>query len=56
MQLSTSVIRKSGPCLGEDNEYVYKEILGMSDDEVADLLVQGVITTETDIPDALKRR
>ncbi|HUV53394.1 MAG TPA: CoA transferase [Dehalococcoidia bacterium] len=37
---------KAAPCLGEDNEYVYKEILGLSDDEIADLLVEGVITTE----------
>jgi benzylsuccinate CoA-transferase BbsF subunit len=43
-------IWKSGPCLGEDNEYVYKEILGFSDDEIADLLIGGVITTETDMP------
>ena len=39
---------KAAPCLGEDNEYVYKEILGLSDDEIADLLVEGVITTEAD--------
>jgi benzylsuccinate CoA-transferase BbsF subunit len=43
-------IWKAGPALGEDNEYVYKKILGLSDDEVADLLVEGVITTETDRP------
>jgi benzylsuccinate CoA-transferase BbsF subunit len=29
------------PCLGQHNEYVLKEILGMSDDEIADLLVAG---------------
>jgi len=46
-------IRKAGPCLGEDNEYVYKEILGLSDDEIADLLIEGVITTDTDMPEAL---
>jgi len=44
-------IRKPSPCLGEDNEYVYKEVLGLSDDEIADLLIEGVITTETDIPE-----
>ena len=43
-------IWKPGPCLGEDNEYVYKEILGFSDDDIADLLVEGVITTEADAP------
>jgi benzylsuccinate CoA-transferase BbsF subunit len=41
---------KAGPCLGEDNGYVYKEILGYSDDEIADLLVEGVITTDADLP------
>jgi len=47
-------IRKAGPCLGEDNEYVYKEILGYSDDEIADLLIEGVITTEADVPGATR--
>lgn len=45
-------IRKAAPCLGEDNEYIYKEILGYSDDEIADLLIEGVITTEADVPGA----
>ena len=31
------------PCLGQHNEYVLKEILGMSDDEVSDLLVAGAL-------------
>ena len=43
-------IWKAGPCIGEDNEYVYKEILGFSDDDIADLLIEGVITTEADAP------
>jgi len=43
-------IWKIGPCLGEDNEYVYKEILGYSDDEIVDMLIEGVITTEADLP------
>jgi crotonobetainyl-CoA:carnitine CoA-transferase CaiB-like acyl-CoA transferase len=47
-------IKKAGPCLGEDNEYVYTEILGYSYDEIADMLVEGVITTEADVPDVLK--
>lgn len=45
-------VSKAAPCLGEDNEYVYKEILGYSDDEIAELLVEGVITTEADLPGA----
>ena len=43
-------IWKAAPCLGEDNEYVFKEILGYSDDEIADMLVNRVITTEADLP------
>ena len=38
------------PCLGEHNEYIYGEVLGLSDDEIGDLLVEGVITTEADLP------
>lgn len=39
-----------GPSLGKDNEYVYKEILGLTDDDISDLLVEGVITTDADLP------
>jgi crotonobetainyl-CoA:carnitine CoA-transferase CaiB-like acyl-CoA transferase len=28
---------------GEHNEYAFKEVLGMSDEEIADLVVEGVI-------------
>jgi crotonobetainyl-CoA:carnitine CoA-transferase CaiB-like acyl-CoA transferase len=38
------------PCLGEHNEYIYSEVLGLSDDEISDLLMDGVITTEADLP------
>lgn len=38
---------KSAPCLGEDNEYIYKEVLGYSYDEISDLMAEGVITFET---------
>jgi crotonobetainyl-CoA:carnitine CoA-transferase CaiB-like acyl-CoA transferase len=34
------------PCLGEHNEYVFKELLGMSDDEIAEHIIDGSITTE----------
>ena len=40
---------KAAPCLGEDNLYVYKEILGFSEDEIGDLLAEGVITTDMDV-------
>ncbi len=35
-------IRRS-PLLGEHNEYALKKILGMSDDEIAELVIDGVI-------------
>ncbi len=45
---SFALSRSSGevgraPLLGEHNEYVCKEILHMSDDEIADLVIQGVL-------------
>ena len=43
-------IWKPGPTIGEDNECVYKEFLGFSDRDVGDLLAEGVITTDADVP------
>ena len=34
---------RSGPLLGEDNHYVYGELLGLSEDEISDLEDEGVI-------------
>ncbi|MFC1966834.1 CaiB/BaiF CoA transferase family protein [Chloroflexota bacterium] len=34
---------RSAPLLGEHNEYALKEILGISDDEIAQLVTEGVI-------------
>lgn len=49
-RLSRTPDRQSAAhCLGEHNEHVYKRILGMSDDEIAELLIGGVITTEADL-------
>lgn len=42
-------IWKAGPCIGEDNEYVLREILDYSDDDIAKLLVEGALTTEADV-------
>jgi len=36
--------------LGQDNEYVYKELLGFTDDEVEDMLSDGTTTTDADAP------
>jgi len=40
-------ITRPAPCIGEHNDYVYKEILGFSGDEIADMIAEGVITTES---------
>jgi benzylsuccinate CoA-transferase BbsF subunit len=34
---------RRAPLLGEHNEYALKQILGMSDEEIADLIIKGVI-------------
>jgi crotonobetainyl-CoA:carnitine CoA-transferase CaiB-like acyl-CoA transferase len=34
-------LTKAAPCLGEDNEYVYKDLIGLSDDEFVELLADG---------------
>ncbi|MBE0480915.1 MAG: CoA transferase [Dehalococcoidia bacterium] len=31
------------PCMGEHNEYVLKEVLGMTDEEIVDLLIAGAL-------------
>ncbi len=43
-------IHKAGPTLGEDNAHVLGEILGYTDDEIGDMIVDGIITTEGDLP------
>ena len=34
------------PCLGEHNAYVFKELLGMTDEEIANYIIDGSITSE----------
>jgi len=36
-------IRKPPPCLGEHNDYVFKDVIGMADDEIAGLTAKGTI-------------
>lgn len=43
-------IAKASPCLGEDNDWVYKDVLGFSDDEIGEMLADGTITTDADVP------
>jgi len=35
-------VRRPGPVMGQDNEYVYKEILGMTEEEINKCYVDGV--------------
>ena len=39
----TPIVRQMGSELGGDNDYVYKDILGLSDEEVAELIKEGAI-------------
>ncbi len=43
--------QRPAPTLGQHNDYVFKELLGMSDDEIADMLIERVITTDADLPE-----
>lgn len=36
-------LNRAGPCLGQDNEYVLKGVLGMSEEKYIDLLLGGVL-------------
>ncbi|UCH43231.1 MAG: CoA transferase [Dehalococcoidales bacterium] len=43
-KLSKSLTQlKSAPTLGEHNEYILKELLGMSDEEVVQLVIEGAV-------------
>ncbi|MCP4754144.1 MAG: CoA transferase [Proteobacteria bacterium] len=38
------------PLLGEHNQQVLSEFLGLSDDEISDLYVEGIVTSDADLP------
>ena len=40
----TPSVKTHAPCLGEHNEYVYKQVLGMSDEEVDQHQKSGALT------------
>ncbi|MFC1886883.1 CoA transferase, partial [Thermodesulfobacteriota bacterium] len=42
-------IRRPAPCLGEHNQYVFNELLGLSEDETMRLEQKGVIGTEPEL-------
>ena len=37
---------RAAPCIGEHNEYVFGELLGFTQDELADLIADGIIEYE----------
>lgn len=43
MSATPGRVERPGPVFGQDNEYVLREILGLSEDEVTDLLVGGAL-------------
>jgi crotonobetainyl-CoA:carnitine CoA-transferase CaiB-like acyl-CoA transferase len=43
MSKAPNSIRRPAVCMGEHNEYVYKEIIGVSDEEYAELEKEGHI-------------
>jgi len=42
--------QRPSPMMGEHTEYVLSDVLGYTDDEIADFLINGVITTDEDLP------
>ena len=38
-----AVVERGGPTYGQDNEYVLRELLGLSEDEVIDLVAAGAL-------------
>jgi benzylsuccinate CoA-transferase BbsF subunit len=43
------------PLLGEHNNLILSEFLGLSDDEISDLYAEGAITTDADLPQPKKQ-
>ncbi|MDF1554583.1 MAG: CoA transferase [Deferrisomatales bacterium] len=43
MSATPGSVRRAGPTMGQDNEYVYREVLGLAEDEVNDLYVEGAL-------------
>lgn len=41
----------AAPALGEHNEFVLREVLKLSDDDITDLLIDRAVTTDADLPD-----
>ncbi len=43
MSKTPGTLRSPAPLLGQDNEYVCKEILGLTDEEIAEALVEQAL-------------
>jgi crotonobetainyl-CoA:carnitine CoA-transferase CaiB-like acyl-CoA transferase len=52
MQLTKTPLRtnRPAPCFGEHNHYVFGELLGLSDEEIADLTRQEIVSTHPLVP------
>lgn len=46
MSKTPRLLDRPSPCLGEHNEFVFKDLLKLTDDEIADCIIEGGITTE----------
>ena len=39
----TPCVLTRGPLLGEHNEYIFKEVIGLTDDEITELIISGAM-------------
>jgi crotonobetainyl-CoA:carnitine CoA-transferase CaiB-like acyl-CoA transferase len=46
MDMTPPQLWRAAPTLGQDNEYVYKDLLGVTDDEYDELVAEGHVGTE----------
>ena len=44
MSATPGAYSRGGPCLGEHNDYVYRDLLGLTDAEIDDYTAQGILT------------
>jgi crotonobetainyl-CoA:carnitine CoA-transferase CaiB-like acyl-CoA transferase len=48
MSATPALPTRAAPCLGRHNQHVYQDLLGFGENEMAELLADGVIMTEND--------
>ena len=44
LEHTPSRLTKAAPCLGEDSEFVLKQVLAFDDEKIAELQASGVLT------------